>query len=953
MTYGSGLSGGIDMAIVHRTSQAGDWVGPIVGRRAELDAARQFLGDLSNGPAHLVYEGPAGIGKSTVWAAALGLARNEVSAVLVTRPSTGDTAVPWAGLSDLLGSVGPDTLASLPEPQRRAIEIALSRREPEANPLDELSVRLGTLAILQALAGGGPLVLAIDDLQWLDSATSGVLAFALRRVAPARVGLLAAHRVAAGDPLADAQPAAADPLLAAMHDDSVTRVIVGPLAEDPLRAIVRDQLGVAGPQAVVDEICRVSGGNPLYAIELARSGDLAPATGILSVVEARFAALSERARDIAVAVAVAGPISWADLKALADDPISERDLDATIRAGFLVSSAGKINFTHPLLAAIVHGAASEPARQRLHGAFAERFPDRQEAPRHLAAATTSPDASVARVLDAAADRARRRGAPRVAATLYAEGARLTPADDADARARREIEAALAAFAAGDVVDARRLLEGVGERSGGSRRAEALQRLAGVIWAAEGDRAGMEAFQRALPAAAAHPAIEGDIHDNLAWLVCWAGDMPKAYEHVQTAREIAERLGDPALLARVLDKVGQIEFQTGRSTGLEASARAIEYEASIGPAGEATLNRLVILMWSDRLIEARESLEAALIRARAEGNVRLRQDLINVLGITEYRAGNWTLARKWIDEALDYAVAFGFGTEGIRRTRALVDVGEGNSDSALATVAETLPKARENGDAWAVIRYLAIAGGAHLGLGDATAAADALDESWALCEQVGVEEPGIFRVGADTVEALVAAGRLDRAEAVLARFEGQSEAVARPWGIATAARASALLEAARGNLEAALERSKAAVQLSESLGQPIELGRAQLVAGTIERRAGRRSEARAHLEEAVEVFERLGANAWRVRAAAELGRISGRAPSMGGLTPTEERVAALVAEGLTNQEVAARLFVTVRTVETNLTRIYQKLGVRSRTELSRRLSNVSSQVKSESAPAGVA
>ena len=941
------------MVIVQRTSHAGEWVAPVVGRRAELEVARQFLGGLSNGSAHLVFEGPAGIGKSTVWAAALGLARNDGAIVLVTRPSNADTAVPWAGLSDLLGSVEPTTLAALPEPQRRAVEIALSRREPDAGPFDELSVRLGTLAVLHALAGDGPVILAIDDLQWLDSATSGVLAFALKRVAPARVGLLAAHRVAAGDPLADAGSAggAKIQLLAALHDDSLTRAAIGPLDEDPLRAIVRDQVGVDVAQAAVNEICRISGGNPLYAIELARSGDLASAPGIRGVVEARFAALSERARSIAVAVAVAGPIPWADVQALVRDPISERDLDEAIRAGFVASSGGRIAFTHPLLQAVVYGLASEPTRQRLHRAFAERFTESEEAPRHLATATTGPDASVARLIDAAADRARRRGAPDVAANLYMEAARLTPADDADALARREIEAALAAFAAGDSAVARRTLESVASRAGGSRHAEALQRLAGVIWAVEGDRAGMEAFQRALPAASGDPAIEGDIHDNLAWLVCWSGDMPKAYDHVRTAREIAERLGDPALLARVLDKFGQIEFQTGRSSGLDAAARAIEYEASIGPAGEAAFNRIVILMWSDRLDEAREALETSLVRARAEGNLRLRQDLINVLGIVEYRAGNLPAARERIDEALDYAVAFGFGTEASRRTRALVDVAQGVADDALATVGDMLPKARENGDAWAVIRYLAIAGGAHLARGDVSAAADALDEAWGLCQQVGVVEPGIFRLDADAVEALVAADRLDRAEAVLAGFERQSNAVGRPWGIASATRGRALLEAARGNLDAALERANEAVRLSESLGQPIELGRAQLVAGTIARRAGRRSEARAHLGSAVETFERLGARLWRAQAEAELGRISGRAPSTGGLTPTEERVAALVAEGLTNQEVAARLFVTVRTVETNLTRIYQKLGVRSRTELSRRLAGASAS-NAESTPAGV-
>jgi DNA-binding CsgD family transcriptional regulator len=925
------------MTIVRHTSHKGEWVGPVVGRRAELDAVRQQLGDLSNGPAHLVFEGPAGIGKSTVWAAAVGLARSEGATVLATRPSIGDATVPWAGLSDLLGETSADALAGLTDPQRRAIEIVLSRREPESSPLDELSVRLGVRAMLQALAGAAPLVLAIDDLQWLDAATTSVLAFALKRVEPARVGLLGGLRVSAGDPLAEAERGGTsdNELVAALRDDAVTRVRVGPLEEDPLRAIVRDQVGGEASRSTVDDICRISGGNPLYAIELARSGDLAAAAGLRSVVEARFAGLPEQAQDIATVVAVAGPLGWADVQALAQGPVSERALDQAVRSGFLVSSQGRTAFTHPLLEAVVHASASEPTRQRLHRGFADRFPDSDETPRHLAACTLEPDSSVAGVLDTAADRARRRGAPRIAADLYLDAARLT-ADDPDALARREIEAALAFFAAGETAAARRLLEAVAERPESPRRAEALHRLAGVIWAAEGHRAGMEAFRRALPAAAGHPAIEGDIHDNLAWLVCETGDMPKAYEHVRTAREIAERLGDPALLASVLNKYGQIEFQIGRGPGLDSAARAIEYELSIGPAGDASHDRLVIMAWSDRLDEAREGLMAHLARARADGNVQHRYGLLSVLAIVEYRAGNWEAAHRYTDEAIELALEAGLGTAGNRRMQAMLDVVEGRPEQAIALVDQELPKGREEGDAWVVIRLLWIAGAAHLVRGDVERAADFLDEAWTFCEQVGVTEPGIFRTGADAVEALVAAGRLDRAEAVLSTFERQSQAVARPWGLATAARGRALLEAARGRYEKALAHAADAMARSEALGQPFELARAQLAAGTIERRAGQRREARARLATAKTGFQTLGAHGWAERTAMELGRISGRAPSEGALTPTEERVAALVAEGLTNQEVAGRLFVTVRTVETNLTRIYGKLGVRSRTELARHL-----------------
>ena len=328
--------------------------------------------------------------------------------------------------------------------------------------------------------------------------------------------------------------------------------------------------------------------------------------------------------------------------------------------------------------------------------------------------------------------------------------------------------------------------------------------------------------------------------------------------------------------------------------------------------------------------------AHLAEAREAGNLQHCQSLLTVLAIVEHRAGTWAVSHRYTDEAIEFAMEAGLGMAANLRMQAMLDVVEGRPEQAIAFVDRQLPQARDEGDAWVVIRLLAVAGGAHLIRGEVERAADILDEAWTFGEQIGVQEPGIFRTGADAVEALVAAGRLDRAEEVLSAFEGQSRAVARPWGLASAARGRALLAAARGQYEGALGHAADALQRSEALRQPFELARAQLAAGAIERRAGRRREARNSLSAARASFLALGASGWAERTAAELGRISGRAPSDGALTPTEERVAALVAEGLTNQEVAGRLFVTVRTVETNLTRIYGKLGVRSRTELARHL-----------------
>jgi DNA-binding NarL/FixJ family response regulator len=200
---------------------------------------------------------------------------------------------------------------------------------------------------------------------------------------------------------------------------------------------------------------------------------------------------------------------------------------------------------------------------------------------------------------------------------------------------------------------------------------------------------------------------------------------------------------------------------------------------------------------------------------------------------------------------------------------------------------------------------------------------------------GVGEPGFVPFVPDEVEALVALGRVEDAEAVLCWFEDRARALDRASALAGAARCRALLAAAHGSSEDALAHLERALAEHARVARPFERARTLLVKGAIERRADRRRAARATLEEALAELERLGAALWAGRARSELARISGRASSPGELTASERRVAELVAEGRTNRQVAAALFVTERTVETHLTHVYAKLGIHTRTQLARR------------------
>jgi DNA-binding CsgD family transcriptional regulator len=201
--------------------------------------------------------------------------------------------------------------------------------------------------------------------------------------------------------------------------------------------------------------------------------------------------------------------------------------------------------------------------------------------------------------------------------------------------------------------------------------------------------------------------------------------------------------------------------------------------------------------------------------------------------------------------------------------------------------------------------------------------------------MGVREPAYFRVVPDQVEALVALGRLDEAEALLATFEEAGRNLDRAWAIATGARCRALVLAARGDLAGASAAADEAVREHDRLPLPFELGRTLLVRGAVERRAKRKREARDTLTKALAAFDGLGAALWADKARADLARIGGRAPAPLALTPTEGQVAELVAAGSSNREVADTLFLSVHTVEANLKRIYRKLGIRSRTELASR------------------
>jgi DNA-binding CsgD family transcriptional regulator len=230
----------------------------------------------------------------------------------------------------------------------------------------------------------------------------------------------------------------------------------------------------------------------------------------------------------------------------------------------------------------------------------------------------------------------------------------------------------------------------------------------------------------------------------------------------------------------------------------------------------------------------------------------------------------------------------------------------------------------------------VLGFVELSRGDATAALEHLDRLPGEVASIGIGEPGLFPFHGDLLEALISASRHDEAAAWVSAWTELGHRIDRPRLLCVCTRARAMLASARDEHAAALGELDGALVLHDRLGDPFERGRTLLVLGGVRRRLGQRRAARDVLQEAVALFDDVGAATWAARARTELGRISGRRrEGTDALTPTEDQVAQLVAEGRTNREVAEELFISVRTVESNLTRIYAKLGVRSRTELASR------------------
>jgi DNA-binding NarL/FixJ family response regulator len=893
-----------------------------VGRGPELARVDSFLDAAQSGLRALAIAGPAGIGKSTLWRAGIERAARPGRTVLTARPSGAEATLSYAALADLLAGVADGVLEELPAVQRRALDIALLREESGPESLDGHVVAAGLLSTLRLLAAE-PVLLAVDDAQWLDHATAAALEYAVRRLEDRPVGILVAVRTE-GD-----RPATFE---LAVAPDRREEIDLDGLAVASLHGVLKAELGHSFPRPVLVRIAAASGGNPFHALEVARelqrtgasTGDRLPAPReVKTLARSRLERLPDATLEaLLVAAVLARPTT-----ALVDVDA----LEPAERAGIVHVAGDEIRFDHPLLASAVYEAAPAALRRRAHRLVAGRLDTQEERARHLALAADGPDEETAAALDRAADSVAARGAAVAAAELKALAVRMTPPDDREAALRRRQELASCLYFAGDASGARSELEGLEDDvPSGEQRAEILLELGSVLWAqGEGER-GLSLIRDALAEATSRP-LQARIHSRISLL---AEDCDLGQQHGAAAVDLLDVDDDPLAYSFALHNLARWKLYAGGGADHDAIERGMQLQRE-AKAWEVSA---VPAYWARDFddFDRAEARFADLLRVfRERGDEAHGCAVLAHLAVVEAMNGKAERARTHAAEARLLAEQTEQETwvNVALWASSRVDGLCGDPAAARAAAEDVLRRLDLHPDMTLERMARDALGVAAFAGSDLEEADRQLSQANSIDEALHVREPAAERFHADHAEAVIQLGDLDRAERLVSRLEERAGLIPRPWISTVAARSRGLLLSARGDLDGALAAFEAALQSQAELQMPLERGRTQLALGQLLRRRKERRRARAAFEAALAEFERAGADVWRARAEAELARVPvRRAPAE--LTATEETIASLAAQGLTNRAIAERIFLSPKTIEANLARVYRKLGIHSRAELGR-------------------
>lgn len=910
----------------------------IVIREAEGRAAAEFLASARGSPAALLVEGEAGIGKTSLCSAVLRDAGEAGFRVLFARPAPAESVLAYGSVADLLRRVDGTSFAALPHLQRHAVDKVMLRADADDEATDQRAVAAAFLSVVETLAAKSPVLLAVDDLQWLDPSSARVIGFATRRLS-GPVGVLATLR--------DDRPDGVCPLQLP-DPDAVTRIRLQPLTVGALHVVVSQRLGRSLPRPTMVRIHEISGGNPLYGLELARAvvagttdiESALPST-LTELVQDRIGSLGGDVQEMLLAAACASAPTVELLAGATGTTATDvvRLLEPAEEKGIVGIDGNKVYFSHPLLARGVYTGARPALRRDIHRRLADVVEETEPAARHLAMAATTGDPATLRRLDEAADIARARGAPAAAAELVELAMRLggdTP--------QRQIRSANHYVDAGDPGRARTMLDkAMAVVKSGPLMAAALFLLALVCLSDDSFVDAANLLERGLDEVGDELSLQGKILVTLAFVRINVGRFADAMESVEQAVAVAEQLGDQQLLSHALGLRVTVGMFLGDGIDESTLRRALTLEdpdAAVPLFFRASTQNALVSAWSGQFDRARDEMASVKQRCAERGEEKELAFLAFHSALIEVWRGDFPAATRIAEETMERAHQLGgdqalFTALTIQACLAACAgrVADARRDTAEAFAAGLRSNATTRME-WPVTTL----GFLEVSLGNHAAALETLQPLLSRFKEApGSTEIMVADFIPDAIEALIALGRLTTAEPLIEHLERNGRKLDRPWMLANGARCRAMLLAGQGDLSGAAATARQAMEHHERLPMPLERARTQLLLGQIQRRQRQKGAATQNLDEALAAFEAMGIPLWAERVRAELARcaVVPRRPS--GLSPTEQRVAALAADGMTNRDIAAALFISAKTVEANLARVYRKLGIHSRAELGSHMS----------------
>lgn len=894
----------------------------IFGCDAELAALTALLVSRGSEPAALVVTAAAGMGKTTLVRAALVRAEELGLRVLAARPALGEAELPYVGLGDLLAPLVPGALASLAAPQRAAVAAALAR-EGSVTTVDPHALSRGLLELLRAEATEGDLLVVVDDVQWLDRPTHDALTFALRRIERVPIRLLVSMRV-------DAEEAA--PPLGLEDWTDVQTLAIAPMGPTDLGALVRQRLGVQLSRPRLELLERQTGGNPMFALELVRAATMGtPAqqpTTLVQSLQRRVAVLDPETREtVRAAAAALQPTPDLLLRA----GCSRAGIEGAIAAGILQLNGERLAFTHPLLASAAYDSLLSDDRRRIHHRLGEASADGVERGHHAARAAQPPDPAAAATLDKSADEAAALGDHAGAAAFLRRADELAPGS-----VDRELRAATELLLGGDVPAAASLSASLVDRlpPGRDRAAARLHLVNSSTGSTMSYDDGLAELAAALADAAGDDAMEAELYLDRAAIMLGTCNLEAALADARRAADLAERTQLTPLLVEALAGIGMAESMLGFGV-TSAARRAVDLWDGVSfTEMPPRMTMACVCIPALQFAEAERLLEEEVAFAQERGFEPLEVIARGHLAHAQLRAGRWPDALRNANRSHEHArqASEPQVVAGTAYALAMTLASLGKHAEAHALASEALEVAEATNDFWFRISHRAVLGQIALTEGDARRAIEWLEPAWALMLERGLGDLSLFPVAHTLTEALVAVGRVDETLAIAGALR-DCRAGGSAWCRAMTARCEGLAASARGEQATARAAFAAALEAHAELPEPFEHARTLLLLGRAERRARSWGAARIALTGAHDRFEALGAVRWTELAAADLARLPGRRPADGqGLSVREREIAEFVASGLANREIAARLHLSISTVETNLSRTYSKLGIRSRTEL---------------------